>query len=272
MAEEEEDSRRNNISSSSTETAGSAETNPTNSTNHHHHHGNGHGDDDASGWLRLGIGCSAPHRNQNKVSINNNKHSSDHPPGPHGSMLELNLLPGSSAAAPFQQRTTRPAAGFLPPPPPALFYYQPPHHHQQQQLISWANNNNNNNSSSSNSNYFRIMTPVIPNYGINPMVVASSSTTQLQPRPTPTPTTSFQLPVHRTQPSSADPMIRLVDPPRRPHSGIWFFLQPSLHQSKQPFLPHLPKNYLRIKDGRMTVRFLIKYLVNKLGLENESEN
>ncbi|KAL5082753.1 hypothetical protein RYX36_011174, partial [Vicia faba] len=40
---------------------------------------------------------------------------------------------------------------------------------------------------------------------------------------------------------------------------------------KEPFLPQIPKNYLRIKDGRMTVRLLMKYLVNKLKLENESE-
>ncbi|XP_061364822.1 uncharacterized protein LOC133308228 [Gastrolobium bilobum] len=65
--------------------------------------------------------------------------------------------------------------------------------------------------------------------------------------------------------------VRVVDPPPRPHSGIWFMLQASQNQAKEPFLPQIPKNYLRIKDGRMTVRLLLKYLVSKLRLENESE-
>nr|DAD42246.1 TPA_asm: hypothetical protein HUJ06_000476 [Nelumbo nucifera] len=41
--------------------------------------------------------------------------------------------------------------------------------------------------------------------------------------------------------------------------------------TREPFLPQIPKSYLRIKDGRMTVRLLMKYLVNKLKLENESD-
>ncbi|VVB14341.1 unnamed protein product [Arabis nemorensis] len=39
----------------------------------------------------------------------------------------------------------------------------------------------------------------------------------------------------------------------------------------EPFLPQIPKSYLRIKDGKMTVRLLMKYLVNKLRLEHESQ-
>ncbi|KAI3410896.1 uncharacterized protein J3R85_018332 [Psidium guajava] len=65
--------------------------------------------------------------------------------------------------------------------------------------------------------------------------------------------------------------IRIIDPPRRPHSGIWFMLQASQNQAKEPFLPQIPKSYLRIKDGRMTVRLIMKYLVNKLRLGSESE-
>ncbi|KAG6493787.1 hypothetical protein ZIOFF_048790 [Zingiber officinale] len=41
--------------------------------------------------------------------------------------------------------------------------------------------------------------------------------------------------------------------------------------TRVPLLPQIPRSYLRIKDGRMTIRLLIKYLVNKLGLEDESE-
>ncbi|KAI3730787.1 hypothetical protein L1987_61964 [Smallanthus sonchifolius] len=66
-------------------------------------------------------------------------------------------------------------------------------------------------------------------------------------------------------------VARVVNPPRRPHSGVWFMLQASQNQVKEPFLPQIPKSYLRIKDGRMTVGLLIKYLVNKLELGSESE-
>ncbi|KAK9063563.1 hypothetical protein SSX86_017433 [Deinandra increscens subsp. villosa] len=66
-------------------------------------------------------------------------------------------------------------------------------------------------------------------------------------------------------------VARVVNPPRRPHSGVWFMLQASQNQAKEPFLPQIPKSYLRIKDGRMTVGLLIKYLVNKLELGSESE-
>ncbi|KAK9189190.1 hypothetical protein WN944_020596 [Citrus x changshan-huyou] len=66
--------------------------------------------------------------------------------------------------------------------------------------------------------------------------------------------------------------FRIIDPPRRPHSGIWFMLLASQNQTKEPFLPQIPKCFLRIKDGRMTVRLLIKYLVNKLKLDSESEH
>ncbi|XP_048135443.1 protein LAX PANICLE 2-like isoform X2 [Rhodamnia argentea] len=65
--------------------------------------------------------------------------------------------------------------------------------------------------------------------------------------------------------------IGIIDPPRRPHSGIWFMLQASQNQAKEPFLPQIPKSYLRIKDGRMTIRLIMKYLVNKLRLGSESE-
>lgn len=57
----------------------------------------------------------------------------------------------------------------------------------------------------------------------------------------------------------------------RPQVGLWFYLKAADNQEKQPFLPQIPKSFLRIKDGRMTIRLLVKYLVNKLDLQNESE-
>ncbi|XP_071707634.1 uncharacterized protein [Rutidosis leptorrhynchoides] len=65
--------------------------------------------------------------------------------------------------------------------------------------------------------------------------------------------------------------FRVVDPPRRPRSGVWFVLQASQNQIREPYLPQVPKSYLRIKDGRTTVRILIKYLVKKLKLHSEYE-
>ncbi|KAG0459664.1 hypothetical protein HPP92_022792 [Vanilla planifolia] len=55
--------------------------------------------------------------------------------------------------------------------------------------------------------------------------------------------------------------------------GFWKPGSPAMVSAteKEPFLPQIPKSYLRIKDGRMTVRLLKKYLVSKLGLEDESE-
>ncbi|XP_072960127.1 protein LAX PANICLE 2-like [Typha angustifolia] len=78
------------------------------------------------------------------------------------------------------------------------------------------------------------------------------------------------LPIAAAAPAMTAVDIAVVPPPRA-RAGVWFFLQASQNQGKEPFLPQIPKGYLRIKDGRITVRLLIKYLVNKLGLEDESE-
>lgn len=64
---------------------------------------------------------------------------------------------------------------------------------------------------------------------------------------------------------------RVVSPPTRPQIGVWFKLRAAQNQVKEPFLPQIPKSYLRIKDGSMTVGLLMKYLANKLGLDHESE-
>uniref|UniRef100_A0A7N0V8X5 Uncharacterized protein n=1 Tax=Kalanchoe fedtschenkoi TaxID=63787 RepID=A0A7N0V8X5_KALFE len=41
--------------------------------------------------------------------------------------------------------------------------------------------------------------------------------------------------------------MRIVRPPRRPHVGVWFRLQASQNQVREPFLSQIPKSYLRIK-------------------------
>lgn len=77
---------------------------------------------------------------------------------------------------------------------------------------------------------------------------------------------------HHAHADTSSTFIRVIDPPpRAPHSGIWFMLLASHPQAKEPFLPQLPKRFLRIKDGRVTVRLVMKYVANKLGLDSESE-
>ncbi|KAK9120198.1 hypothetical protein Scep_018291 [Stephania cephalantha] len=87
---------------------------------------------------------------------------------------------------------------------------------------------------------------------------------------------SVELPFQFQYSASPSPSldIRVTDVPssRRTGSGVWFVLQASSNQGREPFLPQIPKSYLRIKDGRMmTVGLVIKYLVNKLKLNSESE-
>ncbi|KAL1565354.1 protein LAX PANICLE 2-like isoform X1 [Salvia divinorum] len=112
------------------------------------------------------------------------------------------------------------------------------------------------------------------------LMPSSSSSNHSQMRPEfrpPRPVTNFagfdRAALRPAPPPSyfARPDFRVVAPPRRPHSGVWFMLQASHNQKREPFLPQISKSYLRIKDGRMTIRVVIKYLVNKLSLENESE-
>ncbi|CAL9184724.1 E3 ubiquitin protein ligase DRIP2-like [Musa acuminata AAA Group] len=67
--------------------------------------------------------------------------------------------------------------------------------------------------------------------------------------------------------------IRVVVPARQ--AGVWLALEAAADQGGggggEALLPQIPRNYLRIKDGSLTIRLLMKYLMNKLGLEDESE-
>ncbi|GMH27393.1 hypothetical protein Nepgr_029236 [Nepenthes gracilis] len=110
---------------------------------------------------------------------------------------------------------------------------------------------------------------------INPrMLIAASSSSPssslmpLGPFFTDRPFHQAHIGVHGAGPSS---YMRVIEPPRRSHSGIWFMLLASQNQAKEPFLPQVAKSYIRIKDGTMTVRLLMKYLANKLELDSESE-
>jgi hypothetical protein len=48
---------------------------------------------------------------------------------------------------------------------------------------------------------------------------------------------------------------------------------PLIHvcRRREPPLPQIPRSFLRVRDGRMTVRVVMRYLVNKLSLEDDSQ-
>ncbi|KAH6837832.1 RING finger protein [Perilla frutescens var. hirtella] len=142
----------------------------------------------------------------------------------------------------------RPLPEFRPPRPPvsnfgASFFLQNPISNHE---INWA---------------FR---PIPISIAAVAVPSSSSSSASYFPQP-------FQLYAGAEMAPPPGTAARVIQPPRRPHSGLWFMLQASQTQENEPFLPQISKSYLRIKDGRMTVRLVIKYLVNKLNLENESE-
>ncbi|XP_071742252.1 uncharacterized protein [Rutidosis leptorrhynchoides] len=114
------------------------------------------------------------------------------------------------------------------------------------------------------TNYLQLVRPNTNNFPVNMMTLPVSSSSSFSGSSEQQ--HGRQHHVHRRL-----NVARVVNPPRRPHSGVWFILQASHNQAKEPFLPQIPKSYLRIKDGRMTVGLLIKYLVNKLELESESQ-
>ncbi|KAE8716471.1 somatic embryoproteinsis receptor kinase 1-like [Hibiscus syriacus] len=199
------------------------------------------------GWLQLSIG------GQDQPTIyDHNKHEQGDPTARRGELFELDLLPGGSSQQPRPLAPIFHMPEFRAPPPlmhsfsTSLFYQ-----HQQQ----------------GSSSMFR---PIPQNIPPAPSASSSSSSSSSL-----LPFGSYfggpfqvQSEMHVAGPTSD---VTIIDPPRRPHSGIWFVLQASQNQAKEPFLPQIPKSYLRIKDGKMTVQLLMKYLVNKLVLESESE-
>ncbi|KAF2598789.1 hypothetical protein F2Q68_00007286 [Brassica cretica] len=76
---------------------------------------------------------------------------------------------------------------------------------------------------------------------------------------------AFRMPQNLMEPTPSS--ASLIMPLIGPYFGRTNFQQ----QTREPFLPQIHKSYLRIKDGKMTVRLLMKYLVNKLRLEHESQ-
>ncbi|KAK8458207.1 hypothetical protein SEVIR_3G334500v4 [Setaria viridis] len=78
-------------------------------------------------------------------------------------------------------------------------------------------------------------------------------------------------------PSSSAPaaavgaVVAAAPPPPAHEAGTWFLLRAAQNQRREPPLPQIPRSYLRVRDGRMTVRVVMRYLVNKLGLDDDSQ-
>lgn len=173
-------------------------------------------------WLQLGIG--------NSKNINPPIATADE----QRRLVELDLLPAatqlairSSSAAPMFHvpadqipiLTPIPHPHPLPPPArpfpnftPSSLYFpsaSPPHHHRHHQEVNWAFNIGTASTSSSSSS-------LMPQIGGSSYFARQFH--QLQ----------SPMDVSAVGPPSLD--FRVVNPPRRPHSGIWFMLQASQNQ------------------------------------------
>ncbi|KAG2694038.1 hypothetical protein I3760_08G123200 [Carya illinoinensis] len=72
--------------------------------------------------------------------------------------------------------------------------------------------------------------------------------------------------------SSAQAMLDVAGSKRnRRNSPVWFSLVASEDRKADVSLPQISACYLRIKDGKMPVSFIQKYLVKKLNLTSEAE-
>ncbi|KAJ4882913.1 RING finger protein [Raphanus sativus] len=207
------------------------------------------------GWLRLSTG----HEDDVKQDLDN-KHQTNQTAG-MDSFLELNLYSGGSNR---EERVGLPLM-------PSIFHHQHqplmfPTRPDQETIGSWA---------------AAFRTPFVPQNLVQPSSSSSSSLSASLMMPFIGPyfgRSNFQHQLTGNNNNNNPDVVagpsssfRVIDPPRRPHSGIWFLLQASQNQTREPFLPQIPKSYLRIKDGKMTVRILMKYLVSKLRLEHESQ-
>ncbi|EOA22755.1 hypothetical protein CARUB_v10003467mg, partial [Capsella rubella] len=207
------------------------------------------------GWLRLSIG----HEDDVKPSLDHRRQHQTDQAARRDSFLELNLFSGGSnredevglPLSSLLHHQHQPGAGMMI--NPLMFHTRP-----EEMIGPWAAafrtpfvpQNLTQPSASSASLMMPLIGPYFGRSSFQPQLIGNNN-----PDVVAGPSSSF----------------RVIDPPRRPHSGIWFLLQASQNQTVEPFLPQIPKSYLRIKDGKMTVRLLMKYLVNKLRLEHESQ-
>ncbi|KAI4386352.1 hypothetical protein MLD38_004289 [Melastoma candidum] len=236
-------------------------------------------DEDEDAWLQLSIGGGCTDRDLK--GRNKGGDGQDRSVLAARCLVELNLLPtgrGSSSSVEKLEATSSPLVtpamglAMASPLPPLLFQLQQesvriasefPHPHTEG--INWG---------------FR---PVMRGQAVIGGAVAGTSSILSYPSSSSSSSIPYASPYFR-RPSqlhtvgapecAAGPsrdMIKIMDPSQRRHSGIWFMLHASQNQDRESYLPQIPKSYLRTNDGRMTVRLLTKYLVNKLKLDSESE-
>ncbi|PIA26053.1 hypothetical protein AQUCO_10000017v1 [Aquilegia coerulea] len=210
----------------------------------------GEGDDNEP-WLQLGLG--GQESAFNPINLQTQRRCND--------LVELDLLPSSSSSSQPISLAFNPTNNHVITSTISnnSNLHQPlllQHQHQHQQEVSWG---------------YR---PYLwqPTFTSLP---SSSSSLSAQPHPSMNMyylSPPFQYPGYNTiSPSSSSSGIRVIDAPRKLRSSVWFMIQASQNQAKEPFLPQISRRYLRIKDGKMTVHVLMKYLVRKLRLNNESE-
>ncbi|PUZ67097.1 hypothetical protein GQ55_3G405000 [Panicum hallii var. hallii] len=104
---------------------------------------------------------------------------------------------------------------------------------------------------------------------------AAGPSTSVQPAAPPAPP-QLQLSL-QPGPSSSSPaaavgaVVAAAPPPPAHEAGTWFLLRAAQNQRREPPLPQIARSYLRVRDGRMTVRVVMRYLVNKLALDDDSQ-
>ncbi|XP_075497002.1 uncharacterized protein LOC142533951 [Primulina tabacum] len=226
------------------------------------------------GWLRLGIGSHGHETKQEEDQTRPQRRE----PGP----IELELMPSNSSTS----YSNIPITSI----PPQSQNIRLPEFRTPRTLMNFGSgagfsllqNTANSSSSSLPQQYQETNTWTNRNFPINTAAASISilSSSRSLPQPPLMPLVSYvsrPFQQYTGAPGGVDitrrPAIdfRVIQPPRRPSSGLWLMLQASQNQEREPFLPRLSKSYLRIRDGRMTIRLVIKYLVIKLRLESETE-
>ncbi|KAI3818063.1 hypothetical protein L1987_11865 [Smallanthus sonchifolius] len=232
------------------------------------------------GWLRLSLGSGPEPSRRPQISLGSRT-------------VELDLLPGGGGSGRSSSGGDETWSLTLTAPPPQQQQQQQQHQHQQQLSFQVKDFRGPIAITSQPPPTFYLQTGRGVAAAIDSMPAVTFTHNQqydnsyLPFRPYPLTTlsspSSFSASLHQLPASGPPPLrigFRVVDPPPRPHSGVWFSLQASQTQTKEPYLPQVPKRYLRIKfdemvlshrDGRTTVGLLIKYLVYKLKLDGEFE-
>ncbi|KAI3731393.1 hypothetical protein L1987_62581 [Smallanthus sonchifolius] len=230
-------------------------------------------DVDDGGWLRLSLGSGHEPSNIPQISLGSRTVELDLLPiGSRGrnssggdetwSLTLTSPPPPQQQQLSFQVKDFRGPIAITAPPPPPGFYLQP-------------------------GRGVAAAIDSVPAVTFTDNQQYDNSYLAFRPYPltSPSSSSSFSASLHQLPAASGPPPLRIgfrvVDPPPRLHSGVWFSLQASQTQTKEPYLPQVPKSYLRIKfdkmvlshrDGRTTVGLLIKYLVYKLNLDGEFEH